>query len=228
MLRKVSIKENIAGVRARIEKAARRVNRDPQEIKLVAVIKNVPVDLVFQALEAGITDIGENRIQEAEERCSAIKEKFPHVTYHLVGHLQRNKVRQALDMFDIIQSVDSERLVEEISKRALKPVPILIEVNTSGETSKFGIEPDRTSDLIRLAASFDKIKVQGLMTIGPLAGEVRESFKKLRDLRNKLLELGLPGVEMKFLSMGMTDDFEAAVEEGSNLIRIGRAIFKGG
>jgi hypothetical protein len=229
----VSIKDNVEKVKSRIAAAAQRAGRDPNEIKLVAVIKNVPLDKVFEALEAGVTDIGESRIQEAEERYSIIKEKFPGVTYHMVGHLQRNKVGQALDMFDIIQSVDSERLVEEINKRAVKPIPVLIEVNTSGETSKFGVEPGKTIDLVRFASqqllgwqqllpsSFDKIKVQGLMTIGPLSGDPRESFKKLRELSGKIGGL-------KYLSMGMTDDFEVAIEEGSSLVRIGRGIFKGG
>lgn len=225
----MSIKENIEDVRARIERAAARVNRSPQEIKLVAVIKKVSLDLVFEALQAGIADIGENRVQEAEERCEAIKTRYPHVIYHMVGHLQRNKVRQALDMFDIIQSVDSERLAEEIARRAVKPVPVLIEVNTSGETSKFGIGIDKALDLVRFASSFDKINVQGLMTIGPLSGgqeKTRQSFRTLRELRDKIIALNLPKVEMEYLSMGMTDDFELAIEEGSNLVRIGRAIFK--
>jgi hypothetical protein len=225
----VSIKENLDSVRERIASAAQRVGRDPREIKLVAVIKNVPIEKAFEALEAGVTDLGESRIQEAEERYSAIKEKFSSVTYHLVGHLQRNKVRQALDMFDIIQSVDSGRLAEEIARRAVNPIPILIEVNTSGETSKFGIEPDKTIELVRFASSFEKIKVRGLMTIGPLVddpGRIRASFRTLKELKDRIAALHLPGVEMKFLSMGMTDDFELAVEEGSNLVRIGRAIFK--
>lgn len=225
----MSIKENLDSVRERIASAAQRVGRDPREIKLVAVIKNVPIEKAFEALEAGVTDLGESRIQEAEERYSAIKEKFSSVTYHLVGHLQRNKVRQALDMFDIIQSVDSGRLAEEIARRAVNPIPILIEVNTSGETSKFGIEPDKTIELVRFASSFEKIKVRGLMTIGPLVddpGRIRASFRTLKELKDRIAALHLPGVEMKFLSMGMTDDFELAVEEGSNLVRIGRAIFK--
>lgn len=225
----MSIKKNLQIVRERIASAARRAGRDPGEIKLVAVIKNVPLDKVFEALEAGVSDIGESRVQEAEERYSAIKEKFPAAVYHMVGHLQRNKVRQALDMFDIIQSVDSGRLAEEIARRAVNPIPILIEVNTSGETSKFGIEPDKTIELVRFASSFEKIKVRGLMTIGPLVddpGRIRASFRTLKELKDRIAALHLPGVEMKFLSMGMTDDFELAVEEGSNLVRLGRAIFK--
>ena len=224
----MSIKDNVDKIRERIASASRRVGRQPKEIKLVAVVKKVATEAIFQALGAGITDIGENRVQEAGERYEIIKSRFPSAAWHLIGHLQRNKVGQALDIFDIIQSVDSERLVEEISRRAVKPVPILIEVNTSGETSKFGIGIDKTIDLVRFAASFDKIKVLGLMTIGPLVDDpdkARPSFRKLKELRDKIIDLNLPLAEMKFLSMGLTDDFEVAIEEGSNLVRIGRGIF---
>jgi len=219
------VKLRIEQILSRIESAAARAGRNHEDIKLVAVIKNIPTDLVFQALENGITDIGENRVQEASGRWPAIKTSFPRVTSHFLGHLQRNKVGQALDLFDIIQSVDSGRLIEEINRRAVKPVPILIEVNTSGEISKFGIEPDKMIELVKFASSFEKIKVRGLMTIGPLGGDPRPGFKKLRELRDHIIELALPQVEMKFLSMGMSDDFEIAIEEGANLVRIGRAIF---
>jgi pyridoxal phosphate enzyme (YggS family) len=228
MTDKVSIKENIDLVRRRIEAAARGVGRDPGEIKLVAVIKNVPAAGVFQALEAGLTELGENRIQEALDRDQKIKAKYPAANFHLIGHLQRNKVRQALDMFAIIHSLDSERLAREIDRCAAKPVPVLIEVNTSGETSKFGVEPDLAVELVRSASSLGKIKIQGLMTIGPLAGDPRPCFRSLRELSDLIAGLGLPGVEMKYLSMGMSGDFETAVEEGGNLLRIGRGIFKGG
>ena len=224
----MSIKENLELVRRRIAAAAVAAGRDPEGIKLVAVIKNVPLADVEAALAAGLTELGENRIQEAEERNQLLRAKYPAVGFHLIGHLQRNKVRQALDMFDIIQSLDSERLAAEISQRAVKPVPVLIEVNTSGETAKFGIEPEQTVALVRYASSLEKIKILGLMTVGPLSGEPSAAFRRLRELRERIAALDLPGVEMKYLSMGMTDDFEAAIAEGSNLLRIGRGIFKGG
>lgn len=226
MADRMSIKENIEIIRRRIDSAARSAGRDPGEIKLVAAIKNVPTAAVWQAIEAGLTDLGENRVQEALARNQEIKAKYPQTTFHLIGHLQRNKVRQALDMFAIIQSVDSERLAGEIGRCAVEPVPILIEVNTSGETSKFGIEPNRAVELVRFASALEKIKIQGLMTIGPLSGDPRPSFRSLRELRDKIIDLHLPNVEMKYLSMGMTGDFETAIEEGSNLLRIGRGIFK--
>ena len=224
----MSIEENLKNVRERIEKAALVAGRDPRGIKLVAVIKKVATEQVFHALAAGVDAVGENRVQEAQARYKIIREKFPAVGYHMIGHLQRNKVGQALDMFDIIQSVDSERLMEEINQRATKIVPILIEVNTSGEASKFGVEPETTIALARFASSLEKIKVRGLMTIGPLTtdpGRIRSSFKKLKELKNRIADSGFPGVEMEYLSMGMSDDFEIAIEEGSNLLRIGRAIF---
>ena len=222
----MSIKENIEAIRRRIGSAASSASRDPGEIKLVAAIKNVPTAAVWQAIEAGLTDLGENRVQEAQERRELIRAKYPAVNFHLIGHLQRNKVRQALDMFAIIQSVDSERLTVEIDRCAIDPVPILIEVNTSGEKSKFGIEPNRAIELVSFASVLEKIRIQGLMTIGPLAGDPRPGFRSLRELRDKIVDLHLPNVEMKYLSMGMTGDFETAIEEGSNLLRIGRGIFK--
>ena len=224
----MSIKENVEQVRRRVAAAARGAGRDPAEIKLVAVIKNVPLPDVFQALDAGITDLGENRVQEAQSRRQEIREKYPAAILHLIGHLQRNKVRQALDMFAIIQSLDSERLAREIDRCAARPVPVLIEVNTSGEASKFGTEPDLALELVRSASLLKNIKIQGLMTIGPLAGDPRPGFRSLRKLRDRIAGLRLPNVEMKYLSMGMTGDFEEAVAEGSNLLRIGRGIFKGG
>ena len=224
----MSIKENIGLIRRRIEAAACGVGRDPAEIKLVAVIKHVPTAAIFQALEAGLTELGENRVQEALERDREIKDRYPAANFQLIGHLQRNKVRQALDMFAIIQSLDSERLADEIARRAVKPVPVLIEVNTSGETSKFGIEPGRAVELARHASSLEKIKLSGLMTIGPRSGDPRAAFRRLRELRDEIGGLGLPGAELKYLSMGMTDDFETAIAEGSNLLRIGRGIFSAG
>lgn len=222
----MSIKDNLKKIREKIEAAG----GDPAKIKLIAVVKNVPLEQIFQALEAGITGIGINRVQEAADKYPAIKARFPEVAWHMLGHLQRNKVRQALDIFDIIQSVDSELLVEEIDKRAERPIPILIEVNTSGETTKFGIEPEKAIDLVRFAASHEKIKVRGLMTIGPLTGEeekTRRSFRSLRELKDEIIKQNIPAVEMEVLSMGMTSDFEAAIKEGSNLVRIGRGIFSG-
>ncbi|MFA6431548.1 MAG: YggS family pyridoxal phosphate-dependent enzyme [Candidatus Margulisiibacteriota bacterium] len=224
----MSISDNIQNVRKRVGLAASKSGRGAEEIKIIAVIKNVPLEQVFAALAEGMTDIGENRIQEAEERYKKIKEKYPKTNFHFIGHLQRNKVRQSLDMFDIIHSVDSLRLMQEIDARAMKPVSVLIEVNTSGETSKFGIEFDKAIELAELATSFKNINVQGLMTMGPLTDDPaisRDCFRRLKVLKDRIVSAG---IALPYLSMGMSGDFEVAVEEGSNMVRVGRAIFKGG
>lgn len=221
----MSIKTNLDLILQRIAKAARSVNRDPQDIKLVAVTKTQSVEVIEQAIQAGITDIGENRVQEARPKIEALKSKYPQVTWHMVGHLQRNKVRQALELFDIIQSVDSIRLAREIQAKAEAKgitVPILIEVNTSEEESKNGVPVDSAIELVEQIKDLQNLRIQGLMTIGPLHGEARQSFVQLRELKEKI---NIPGVEMKFLSMGMTQDFETAIQEGSNVVRIGRALF---
>jgi pyridoxal phosphate enzyme (YggS family) len=225
----MSVAQNIEIVRERIDRAALKIGRDPAEIKLVAVVKNVPLEKIFEAIDAGITDIGENRVQEAAGRYQLISEKYPKITRHMIGHLQRNKVRQALDMFDIIQSVDSRRLAAEIERKAKEKgqdqAKVLIEVNMSGDSSKFGVRSSETIELFRFVSTLEKIKVLGLMTIGPLAGDPRPAFAALRKLSDEIKQMNLPKVEMKYLSMGMSGDFETAIVEGSNLLRLGRAIF---
>ncbi len=228
----VDIAANILKIKQRIEAAAKRVNRDPTEIILLAATKDVPVELIEKAIQSGITYIGENRIQEAKKKIEALKEKYPEVKWHFIGHLQRNKVKQALEIFDAIESVDSRRLIEEIDKRAAeagKIVNIFIEVNTGGEESKFGVKPEETEEIVGFASGFKNIKVRGLMTVPPYslkAEEVRPYFRKLIELAGKIKKLNIPGVSIEFLSMGMTDDFEVAIEEGSSIVRIGRGIFE--
>ena len=226
----MSIKENIQLIRQRVAKAAQSVGRNPQEIKIIAAAKMQPVESLIEAIEAGITDLGENRVQEAKSHYEMIKQKYPQVAWHMIGHLQRNKVRQALDLFDIIQSVDSERIASAIQAKAKAQakVPILIEVNTSGEMSKYGVPADSVIEFVKQVSTLPKLQIQGLMTIGPLVSEpeeARPSFVKLRKLFEAIKQLQLPNIEMKYLSMGMSDDFEVAIQEGSNMLRIGRAIF---
>ncbi|MCU0640778.1 MAG: YggS family pyridoxal phosphate-dependent enzyme [Candidatus Margulisbacteria bacterium] len=213
----MSIKENIAAVRARLRPG----------VKLVAVIKNVPLDDIYRALDAGLTDVAENRVQEAAERAGLIRAKFPGTTIHFIGHLQTNKVGQAVNLFDIIQSLDSERLARELDKKAgaaEKIMPVLIEVNVSGEASKQGVPVSAAAGLIRSVAALKNLKIGGLMTMAEV-GNAEPSFKGLRTFRDSL---NMPGVDLSCLSMGMSDDFEAAVAAGSTLVRIGRAIFSGG
>lgn len=224
----VDIETNLSLVKERIAQAAARSGRDLKDIGIIAVTKNVPLDVVNQAIQAGIRMVGENRAQEAVT-------KFPYlgtdVQRHFIGHLQRNKVGTVVEMADLIHSVDSLRLAEEISKwgqRLQKPVEVLIQVNISGESSKYGVGPDQLLDFIGRVSQFPNVKIRGLMTIAPEctnAEDTRPIFRELFRLAERIRESKLPGVEMRFLSMGMTNDYWVAVEEGANLVRVGRALF---
>ncbi|MFA4905404.1 MAG: YggS family pyridoxal phosphate-dependent enzyme [Candidatus Margulisiibacteriota bacterium] len=216
------ISDNLSLLKTQIETAAKKADRRPQEISLLAVTKNVEVTQIIEAIEAGITDIGESYVQEASSKIPIIKSKFPNVRFHLIGHLQTNKVKTALELFDVIQSVDSYHLAEEISKRAVRPAEIFIEVNTSGEESKFGVAPEKALELIGQITGLPNLRISGLMTIGKYTDdekEIRQCFKKLKELRDKA---GIPGLK---LSMGMSHDYTLAIEEGSDIIRVGEGIF---
>ncbi|MFB3897056.1 MAG: YggS family pyridoxal phosphate-dependent enzyme [bacterium] len=222
------ILDNYQRVLARIQTAAIQAGRKPEEIKLVAVSKTVPVAIVQEAVSNGITLLGENRVQEAKQKFEVIGNN---ATWHLVGHLQSNKVKPAVSMFELIQSVDSIELAKEISNRAQqinKVQNILIEINTSGEETKFGIEPAGLIPMLEQISLLSNIRIQGLMTVGPLVPEpelARPSFIQLRELSEKVKSAGLANIEMHILSMGMTGDFEIAIQEGANMLRIGTAIF---
>ena len=222
------IEQNIKDIRSRIEKAVEKSGRGADEIKLVVVTKTVEVERINEAIRGGIDIIGENRVQEAEAK---FKEIIGMVEKHLVGHLQTNKAKKAVEIFDFIQSVDSERVAEEIARRALekgKVMDVLVEVNTSGEETKFGIESDQALPLIETISKLEGIKIKGLMTIGLFSDnpeDTRPCFKKLRTLFEEVESANIPNVEMRYLSMGMTADFEVAIEEGSNMVRVGTGIF---
>lgn len=222
----MSIKENIEEVRSRIRRAARQAGRDPEEIELVAVSKTVTVESIKEAVAAGVKTIGEGRVQEAEEKFARIGAK---AKWHLVGHLQTNKVKKALGIFELVHSVDSLRLASAINKEAQrigKVQPILIQVNSSLEQTKFGFEEEGLQEAVAKIKALPYLQVQGLMAIGPLAGnpkEVRPCFRRLKELFEEMKE----NFQMKYLSMGMTNDFEVAIEEGANMVRIGRGIFGG-
>ncbi|MDI6704037.1 MAG: YggS family pyridoxal phosphate-dependent enzyme [bacterium] len=217
----MSIEDNLRLVRKRIEKAALKTNRDPASIKLVAITKEVTPPEIIEAINAGIDIIGENKIQEAERKYSHITHEG--VEWHLVGHLQRNKVKRAIRIFNLIHSVDSLRLAQEINLRAEeigRQQRILIQVNTSGEEQKFGFSVTEVKEAVEEITKLPFIKIEGLMTIAPLVDnpeEVRPYFRKLAEL-GRIFKLSI-------LSMGMTNDFEVAIEEGANMVRIGRAIF---
>jgi pyridoxal phosphate enzyme (YggS family) len=219
------VRDNLLRINERIAQAARKVGRDPAEITLIAVTKTFGVEAIREAIEAGIRDIGENRVQEAKEKHVLIGDR---AIWHLVGHLQTNKTKDALKIFSLIHSLDSRHLAEEIDKRAEKTVNCLVEVNTSKEATKFGIAAETVFQFFEILSEFKRINIQGLMTIGPGwavadPGASRPCFKQLRDLRDELVqELDKP---LPVLSMGMSSDFEAAVEEGSTMIRIGTALF---
>ena len=216
------ITANLRRVRERIDAACQRAGRSPDEVTVVGISKGFPVGAVVAAYEAGLADMGENRVQEAAAKVAAAAAQGARPRWHLVGHLQRNKVKTALGLFDIIHSVDSLRLAEVISREAGAgaPVPVLLEVNVAGEESKFGLAPDEVAVVLARARALPNVAVLGLMTVAPLAAdaeEVRPVFRELRQLRDSL--------GLRELSMGMTDDFEVAIEEGATLVRIGRAIF---
>ncbi|MCR4439744.1 MAG: YggS family pyridoxal phosphate-dependent enzyme [bacterium] len=224
----MAIEDNVRQVRERIAAACARAGRDPREVEIVAVSKTVHVDRIREAIAAGIRIIGENRVQEAWPKVQAIGRG---VAWHMVGHLQTNKVKRALECFDLIQSVDSLHLAEEISRRAIacgRRVEVFVEVNTSGEPSKFGVPPEQAPDLVARIAQLPGVRVLGLMTIGAFLPDpelVRPCFVTLRQVREEIDRLGIDNVQIPHLSMGMTDDFGVAVEEGATLVRIGRAIF---
>lgn len=214
-------------VRERIEKAALRAGRNPEEVTIIAVTKGVEVGHIEQALELGIQDIGENRVQEAEAKLPLLKHPCRR---HLIGTLQRNKVPKALEHFDLIHSVDRIALIQRIAQRAgeQRIVDILLQVNVSGESSKSGVSPDELEPLAEAAAQFANVRVVGLMTMAPFSEDpqlARPTFTGLRKLGAKLDGFGFPNVSCDVLSMGMSGDFEVAIEEGATHVRIGSAIF---
>lgn len=223
-----TIKNNLEIINEKIKKAALRANRNPEEIKLVAVTKTATIEQIKEAISAGVKIIGENKVQEAKEKYQILSIK---IEWHLVGHLQTNKVKYAIEIFDCIHSVDSIKLAEEIDKRSLqfgKTTNVLIEVNVSGEETKYGIKPEEVEYFLKEIFEFSRIRVRGLMTIAPIAEdkeEVRPYFRKLRELSKEIKNKNLKNVKMDYLSMGMTGDFEVAIEEGANMVRIGRGIF---
>lgn len=222
----MTVAENVRAVQARIEAAAVKSGRTSKDVTLVAVTKGMGVDAVRAAREAGLAVFAENRIQEAKEKVAAEPGEW-----HLVGHLQTNKIKDALGLFSVIQSVDSVRLAGEIEKAAAaenKTVSVLLEVNISGETQKYGFAPEELYGAADEMKKFPHVKVTGLMGIAPNTPDVearRASFKKLKGLFGVCKGMKSDNFQMTHLSMGMSDDFEVAIEEGSTMVRIGTALF---
>jgi pyridoxal phosphate enzyme (YggS family) len=220
----MSIADNVASLRARIEAAAARAGRDPASVRLVgasAISKGVSDAAVLEALAAGVTDFGENWLQEAEERIERFASQVNGmVTWHFIGHVQRNKAPGVLKAFDIIHSVDSLRLAERLSERAEHPARILLEVNVAGDASKYGFAPSEVAEAVTTIARLPNLDLAGLMTMAPQVADTEDTRPVFRTLRELAVANGLPE-----LSMGMTEDFEVAVEEGATMVRIGRALF---
>lgn len=220
-----SIAERAAAVRERIARACARAGRDPASVRLIAVSKTFGPEAVAEALVAGIREFGENRVQEALAKIPAVAELaaqrgLPAPTWHLVGHLQTNKARAAAGAFAILHGIDSTRLLQALDRAAAASTRVLLEVNVAGEPTKFGFAPEDVAGAVALAQTLPHIEVAGLMTVAPRAEDpeaVRPVFRGLAELAR---QLGLPE-----LSMGMTEDFEVAIEEGATMVRIGRAIF---
>ena len=227
--RAVDVAANLERVRERIERAAERAGRRPEEILLLGATKGVDVERIEAAIGAGLTDIGENYVQEARGKIERIGRD--RVRWHMIGRLQRNKAKHAVRLFDVIQTVDSTKLADELEKRAAQEgrvLPVLVEVNIGREPQKAGVMPEELLRLCEHISRLPHLKLEGLMCIPPWSENPEDSrpyFAKMRELFERLKEAALPNVEMRWLSMGMSADFEIAIEEGANLVRIGTAIF---
>ncbi len=223
----MTVTERVREIRRRIEAAARRAGRDPAEITLVGASKRQPIERLLEARDAGLRVLGENRVQEALAKVPRV----PGVRWHFIGRLQRNKARRAVEVFELIHSLDSLRLAEALDRLGRergRPVDCLVEVNVGGEETKGGITPGDLHPFLEALAGRDGLRILGLMTIPPWRedpADVRPFFRELADLARQAAARPLPGVEMRHLSMGMSHDFEVAVEEGATLVRVGTALF---
>ncbi len=221
------IEKNLLEVNKKIDEAAKTAGRNTDEIKLIAVTKTYGADLINEAIDCGVTDIGENRVQEIMEKYDKVKP----VRWHLIGHLQKNKVKYIIDKVELIHSVDSVELAAEIDKKAKKidkVQKILLEVNVSGEESKFGIEPTNCIDICREISLFENVKIMGLMTVAPFTDDeelLLDVFSGLKGLAERISQENIKNVSMEELSMGMTNDFPLAIEKGATMVRVGTGIF---
>lgn len=224
----MSIENNISSVRTRIENACRRAGRTKDDVKLIAVTKTVNADRIMEAISCGIDAIGENKVQE-------IVDKFPrigqNVEWHMIGHLQTNKVKYIADKVNMIHSLDSLKLAQEIDKRFEaygRIIDVLVEINIGREESKHGIDQDELIEFINAVRLYKNINICGLMAVAPAfenPESARPYFRKMKELFDDVKHRNIENVNMKYLSMGMTNDFEVAIEEGSNIVRIGSGIF---
>ena len=224
----MDVASNYRTILQRIDEAAARAGRDPDEVKLLGAAKAQSVERMRAAIIAGVKLIGENYVQEAHAKKEAISER---AEWHMIGHLQRNKAKTAVEVFDVIQSLDNIALARELAKEGAKRnkrVRALVEVNLGGEESKSGIAEDKAADLLRAAGALSSLGIEGLMAVPPFRQnpeDVRPYFRRLRELRARLREERIPNVDLKELSIGMTHDYTVAVEEGATIVRIGTALF---
>lgn len=227
-MRQEELKNNLEDVERRVAEACKRAGRDRSEVTLIAVSKTMPVEDLQVIYDAGIREFGENKVQELTGK---IPEMPTDINWHLIGHLQRNKVKYIVDKVKLIHSVDSYRLAEEINIQAKKHgviVPILIEVNVANEASKFGVKYKEAKQLCEEISHLDAVHIEGLMTIAPnvvVPEENRANFHKIKDLSVDIANENIDNVDMRVISMGMTNDFEVAIEEGATHVRVGTAIF---
>ena len=222
------IKENISFVEEKIKAACNKANRNIDDVKLIAVSKTKPVEDIEEAYDYGIRDYGENKVQELDEKFPVLPND---INWHLIGHLQRNKVKYIVDKVRLIHSVDSVRLAEQINIEAEKKdvdVDILVQVNIANEDTKFGLMENDTIDTIKQISLLPRVHIKGLMTIAPYTDNPEDNrgyFRGMKELSEKISSLNINGVEMRELSMGMTGDYEVAIEEGATLVRVGTGIF---
>ena len=224
----MSLRESLEQVQNNIKEACVRAGRDPKEVTLIAVSKTKPNEVLQEAYDAGVRVFGENKVQELVGKMDALPRD---IKWHMIGHLQRNKVKYIVDRVSLIHSVDSFRLAEEINIQAKKrqiKVPILVEVNIAEENSKFGVRAEDTMELIRQISQLDGVSIKGLMTIAPYVVDPEENrpfFHKIRELSIDIQRENIDNVSMRILSMGMTNDYMVAVEEGATMVRVGTGIF---
>lgn len=222
------IREQLEQVRRNVGESCLKASRDPSEVTLIAVSKTKPVSALQEAYDAGVRDFGENKVQELTTKAEVLPQD---IRWHMIGHLQRNKVKYIIGKVCMIHSVDSLRLAEEISREAVKKqteVDILIEVNVAEEESKFGVSPDEAENLVRQIAVLPGIHVRGLMTIAPFVEDAEKNRKYFRQLRQLAVDIGsknIDNIDMSILSMGMTGDYRVAIEEGAAYVRVGTGIF---
>jgi len=224
------------GIRENYQKIKEEI---PEDILVVVASKTRTPEEIIEIIEAGVTDIGENYVQEAEKMKQKLGEKANAIKWHMIGHLQKNKINKALKVFDVIQTIDSLKKAQAIDKRVERAgksvIPVLIEINIGSEDSKAGVKPEEhepfeeyMEKLVRDISRLEHLRVEGLMTMGPRFGNPEDSrpyFRRTREIFEKIRDLNIPNVDMKYLSMGMTNSYRVAIEEGSNMVRIGTAIF---